>query len=63
MEIKHCCEDCGDVLVVHDHTSYQEVKDCRTAMRPLCDTCGSWLGCPLPAAGTRGAVAARRKNP
>ena len=48
MEIKHCCADCGAVLAVHEHDSYQEVKDCLAGMRSLCDVCHSWPGCPLP---------------
>jgi len=48
MQIKHCCADCGEVLAVHEHNSYQEVKDCLASMRPLCDVCCHWPGCPLP---------------
>jgi len=39
MQIKHCCAACGAVLAVHEHNSYQEVKDCLAGMRPLCDVC------------------------
>ena len=54
MEIKHVCCDCGAVLAVHQHGSYQEVKTCLAGMRPLCDACHSWPGCQLPSQGTRG---------
>ena len=27
MEIKHVCQSCGEVMAVHEHASYQEVKD------------------------------------
>ena len=48
MQIKHRCADCGEMLAVHEHNSYQEVKDCLVGMRPLCDVCRHWPGCPLP---------------
>jgi hypothetical protein len=54
MEVKHCCVDCGQVMAVHEHSSYQEVKDCLASMRPLCDECWSWPGCPLLKHETRG---------
>jgi hypothetical protein len=50
MEIKHCCADCGEVLTVHQHSSYQEVKDCLRGMKALCAECASWPGLPLPQA-------------
>jgi hypothetical protein len=46
MGIKHVCLDCGEVLAVHEHSSWQEVKDCQRGMRPLCDACASWPGSP-----------------
>jgi hypothetical protein len=46
MQIKHCCADCGEVLAVHEHLSWQEIKDCQAGMRALCDSCRSWPGCP-----------------
>jgi len=54
VEVKHCCIDCGQVMAVHEHSSYQEIKDCLAGMRALCDACRSWSGCPLPSQGTRG---------
>ena len=54
MQIKHCCADCGEVLAVHEHASYQEIKDCLAGTRPRCNACASWPGCPLPD-GTRAA--------
>ncbi|MBV8453847.1 MAG: hypothetical protein JOZ29_16475 [Deltaproteobacteria bacterium] len=27
MQIKHCCTNCGEVMAVHEHSSWQEVKD------------------------------------
>jgi hypothetical protein len=54
LQIKHCCEDCGAVLAVHEHANYQQVKDCRATMRPLCDECRRFPGSPLPSEGTRG---------
>jgi hypothetical protein len=53
MEIKHVCQSCGAVMAVHQHSNYQEVKDCLTTMRSLCDACASWPGCPLPPERTR----------
>jgi hypothetical protein len=47
MEIKHCCADCGEVIAVHEHNSWQEIKDCDAGRRALCDACRSWPGCPL----------------
>ncbi len=44
--IKYCCADCGEVIVVHFHNSWQEIKDCQRGMRALCDACRSWPGCP-----------------
>lgn len=54
MQIKHGCQSCGEVMAVHDHSTYQEIKDCQAGMRALCDACRSWPGCPLPDAETRG---------
>jgi hypothetical protein len=54
MQIKHVCEACGEVMAVHFHKSWQEVKDCLAGMRPLCRECASWPGCPLPEDGKRG---------
>ena len=36
-EVKHCCADCGDVIEVHEHSSWQEIKDCQAGMRALCE--------------------------
>ncbi len=36
MEVKHCCADCGEVIVVHEHSSWQEIKDCDRNRRALC---------------------------
>jgi hypothetical protein len=55
MEIKHCCADCGEVIAVHEHNSWQEIKDCQAGMRALCALCASWPGCP-----SAGAAAGRR---
>jgi hypothetical protein len=54
MQIKHVCQSCGELMAVHQHSSWQEVKDCQRGMRALCDACRSWPGCPLPLEGTRG---------
>jgi hypothetical protein len=35
MEIKHVCQSCGDVMAVHEHESWHEVKDCS----PGCERC------------------------
>ena len=48
LEIKHCCVDCGQVIAVHEHSSYVEVKLCLRGMRALCDECRRFQGCPLP---------------
>jgi hypothetical protein len=54
MEVRHVCESCGELLAVHYHSSYAEVKACRRGMKPLCAQCASYPGCPLPSEGTRG---------
>src|SRR5215471_5212381 len=41
-----------DILAVHQHASYQEVKTCLAGMKPPCRECASWPGCPLPPEGT-----------
>jgi len=46
MEIKHVCQSCGEIMAVHEHESWQEVKDCLTGLRALCRECASWPGCP-----------------
>ncbi len=46
VEVKHCCVDCGQVIVMHEHSSYIEVKNCLAGMRALCDACASWPGSP-----------------
>jgi hypothetical protein len=48
MQITHTCQSCNAVLAVHNHSSYQEVKDCLRGMKPLCTECASWPGCPPP---------------
>ena len=57
MEIKHCCADCGEVIAVHEHANYLEVKTCLKGMRPLCPECASWPGSP-----SAGAEAGRRQG-
>ena len=52
IEIKHVCESCGEVMAVHEHESWQEVKDCLAGMRALCRECGSWPGGPFAGADT-----------
>jgi hypothetical protein len=47
MEVRHVCESCGELLAVHHHANFQQVKDCRATMRPLCEACASWPGCPF----------------
>jgi len=47
MQIKHVCQSCGEVMAVHEHSSWQEVKDCSAGMRPLCGECASWPGFPV----------------
>jgi hypothetical protein len=34
MEVKHCCVDCGEVIAVHEHLSYAEMKLCLRGTRP-----------------------------
>jgi hypothetical protein len=54
MEVKHCCADCGEVMAVHEHSSWQEIKDCVAGTRALCDSCRQWPQSPrLPRVGTR----------
>jgi hypothetical protein len=54
MQIKHVCQFCGEVMAVHEHSNYQQVKECLAGMRPLCDECRRFPGCPLPEDGKRG---------
>jgi hypothetical protein len=44
MEIKHVCQSCGEVMAVHQHSDYQQVKDCLAGMRAVCDECASLPG-------------------
>src|SRR5580658_994831 len=37
MKMTHCCADCGEVMAVHEHSSWQEIKDCDRNPRALCD--------------------------
>jgi len=46
MKIKHVCQSCGELMAVHEHESWQEVKDCLAGMRALCRERASWPGCP-----------------
>jgi hypothetical protein len=46
MEIKHVCQSCGAVMAVHNHGSYQEMKDCLAGMNALCAECASYPGSP-----------------
>src|SRR5689334_208484 len=32
VEIKHVCQLCGEIMAVHEHASYQEVKTCLAGM-------------------------------
>jgi hypothetical protein len=34
MQIKHVCQRCGEVMAVHEHASWQEVKDCQAGSGP-----------------------------
>jgi hypothetical protein len=54
MKVKHCCQSCGGVMAVHDHGSYQEIKDCLTGMKALCPECASWSGDPAAAEADAG---------
>ena len=56
MQVKHVCQACGEIMAVHEHSSWQEVKDCQRGMHALCAECRSWPGCPFRA----GADAGRR---
>jgi hypothetical protein len=46
MDIKHVCQSCGEVMAVHEHSSWQEVKECLAGMNPLCAQCSRWPGSP-----------------
>ncbi len=48
MQVKHVCQSCGEVMAVHNHSSYVEVTLCLRGMRAVCDECRRWPGCPLP---------------
>ena len=48
MQIKHVCQSCGEVMEVHEHSSYQEIKTCLRGLKPLCPECRRYFGCPLP---------------
>ena len=51
MEIKHVCQSCGEVMEVHEHSSWLEIKECDCHRKPLCDECARWPGSPLPCGG------------
>ena len=53
MEIKHVCQSCGEVMAVHEHSSWQEIKDCQTGMRALCAECRTWRDALSPKRRTR----------
>jgi hypothetical protein len=46
MQIRHVCQSCGEVMAVHVHNAYQEVKNCLAGMKALCAQCDSWPGSP-----------------
>jgi len=48
VEVKHCRIDCGKVMAVHEHSSYQEVKDCLASMRPCVMSAGRGQGARYP---------------
>jgi hypothetical protein len=54
MQITHTCQSCNAVMAVHEHSSYQVVKNCLGGMKPLCNECARWPGSPLPQERTRG---------
>jgi hypothetical protein len=43
MESRHVCQSCGAVLVVHNHSSYREVRTCLHGVyESLARECASW---------------------
>ena len=52
MQIEHVCQSCGEVMAVHEHSNYQQVKECLAGMRALCDECSLELA-RMPAAQER----------
>jgi hypothetical protein len=54
MQIKHTCRDCGEVMEVHEHNSWLEIKLCDRHRKALCIQCRSWPGSPLPSEEKRG---------
>src|SRR6516225_3017801 len=49
--LRRCC---GQILVVHDHSSLLEVKLCDRKRRALCNESAKWPGNLLPEEGPRG---------
>lgn len=46
-EIKHVCRDCGEVIAVHFHNSWESIKACLLTMRVQCEQCRLWPGSPV----------------
>ncbi len=42
IEITHSCVACGEIIAVHKHASYQEIKNCLAGLKALCAQCASW---------------------
>jgi hypothetical protein len=52
VQTKHVCQSCGEVMEVHEHSSWQEIKECDRHRRALCSECASWPGSPSARADT-----------
>jgi hypothetical protein len=65
MQIKDVCQSCGELMEVHEHTSWLEVKACTRTLPALCPACASWPGMPCAAEVQRlsaGGVQCRRAD-
>jgi hypothetical protein len=46
MQINHVCQSCGELMEVHEHGSWLEVKACTRTVPALCPQCASWPEVP-----------------
>jgi hypothetical protein len=39
MQITHCCTSFFQVIALHQHSSWEQIKGCQAAMGSLCPEC------------------------
>ena len=48
------CADCGEVIAVHEHSSWQEIKDCQARTPSFVCSVSELAGMPVRRSGGRG---------